>query len=242
MKFLATLFTGLFMINTSIAASSIWLIGDSTVSNYKKNQYPLTGWGQVLNKYCNKEIKVRNYAVGGRSTKSFLDEGRWDKVIKNIQSGDYLFIQFGHNDQKDYKKKVYAPANGLYKELLTKYINETKAKGAKPILVTSVCRLLVKNGEVYNSLGDYPAAMKEVAKSTGTPVIDLNAISLNKFNELGHEKSKELFLFFPPGTHKAYPKGSKDSSHFSEYGASQVASWVVTDAKKQKLDVTKLFK
>jgi lysophospholipase L1-like esterase len=220
---------------------SIWLIGDSTVSNYGKKHYPQTGWGQVLQESCKPGIQVRNHAVGGRSTKSFLDEKRWDKVMSRMQANDYVMIQFGHNDQKEHKPKIYAPADSLYRELLKKYIAETRAKGAHPVLVTSVCRRLYKNDKIYNSLGKYPEAMKVVAQETGTPVIDLNAISLKKFNEIGKEGTKEIFLHVPAGQYEQWPKGHQDNSHFQEAGAKRIAGWIVTDAKNQKMAIANLF-
>jgi lysophospholipase L1-like esterase len=224
------------------AQPTIWLIGDSTVCNYKKNRFPQTGWGQVLPAFCKSDIAVSNHAVGGRSTKSFRDEKRWDKALSKLQKNDYVMIQFGHNDQKKQKPKIYAPADSLYQELLKAYIAETRAKGAHPVLVTSVCRRVYKNGKIYNSLGQYPQAMKTVAQETGTPVIDLNAISLTKFNEIGPEASKNIFLHLPAGKYEQWPEGRQDNSHFQEAGAKLIAGWIVADAKKQALPIAKLFK
>ena len=224
------------------AQTTIWLIGDSTVSNYSQKRYPLTGWGQKLNLYCKKQVKINNRAIGGRSTKSFIKEKRWSVILPLMKKGDYLFIQFGHNDQKKNKPKIYAPADSLYQELLGKYISEAKAKGVKPILVTSVCRRYFKNGKVINTLGKYPEAMKEVAKRSNTPVIDLNAISQEEFTKLGKEDSKKVFMHLPKGKYPHYPNGKVDNSHFTEYGAKLIASWVVAEAKRQKLQVAKLFK
>jgi lysophospholipase L1-like esterase len=220
---------------------TIWLIGDSTVCNYDKKHYPQTGWGQILPELCKPGVQVRNHAIGGRSTKSFLDEKRWDKVLANLRPNDYVMIQFGHNDQKENKPEIYAPADSLYRELLKKYIAETRAKGAHPVLVTSVCRRLYKNDKIYNSLGTYPEAMKAVGAETGTPVIDLNAISLQKFNEIGVEGTKEIFMHLPAGKYEGWPEGRTDNSHFQEAGARQIARWVVTDAQNQKLPIAHLF-
>ena len=238
---LVAIFTGL----SAFASETIWLIGDSTVASYnKKKYYPLTGWGQMLSEYCKPGVVIKNKAASGRSTKSFIDEKRWSKILPELKKGDFLFIQFGHNDQKKKKPKVYAPANGTYKDNLKKFISEARAKGVNPILVTSVCRRVYskKTGKLYNSLGQYPAAMKQVGKETKTPVIDLNAISFKKFKEAGKEGSKKIFNHLPPGKYKAYPKGKKDNSHFCESGAKKIAGWVVADAKEQNLAIVKLFK
>jgi hypothetical protein len=125
----------------------IWLIGDSTVCDYDKNRYPQTGWGQALPDFCKPETQVRNHAVGGRSTKSFRDEKRWDKVLSRLRPNDYVMIQFGHNDQKKDKPAIYAPADSLYRDLLKAYIAETRAKGAHPVLVTSVFGVSTKTAK-----------------------------------------------------------------------------------------------
>ena len=116
---------------TAIAEPTIWLIGDSTVCNYSKSRYPQTGWGQMLPQYCKSDVKVDNHAVGGRSTKSFIAEKRWDKVMAGLKKGDFLMIQFGHNDQKKKKPKVYAPSDSLYQTLLKKYGLEKEWKKKK---------------------------------------------------------------------------------------------------------------
>ena len=226
---------------TSCAQPVIWLIGDSTVSNYGSNRYPQMGWGQQLNEFCKPDIKVNNHAKGGRSTKSFIDEKRWGTVLNELKKGDYVMIQFGHNDQKKNKPKVYAPADTLYQELLMKYITETRAKGAHPVLITPICRRRFKNGKMRNSLGKYPVAVKRVAKTTATPVIDLNKISLKKFDEIGEAGTTKLFLHLPAGKYKAYPEGKTDNSHFQQAGAKIIAGWIVDEAKKQKLSIAELF-
>ena len=223
------------------AEAAIWLAGDSTMANYSPERYPQTGWGQVLKKFCKPGVEVKNHAAGGRSAKSFIDEKRWDHIQKGLKKGDYVFIQFGHNDQKGDQARHTDPA-GSYRDYLKKYIEDTRARGAYPVLVTSVARRLVEKGNIVNSLGTYPQAMKEVAAETHTPVIDLNSISIRKFNELGPEKAKEVFLHFGPEKYPDnYPKGREDDSHFSEYGATLVAEMVVEDAKKQNLPIAKLL-
>jgi DNA sulfur modification protein DndE len=226
-----------------MAAPTIWLIGDSTVASYSKHFEPLAGWGQLLHVYCKPGIEVKNHAKSGRSTKSFIAEKRWDTVIAGLEKGDFLLIQFGHNDQKKTRPNVSAPADGLYKKLLKKFISETKAKGAHPILVTPVMRRVFdEKGKLRNSLGGYPNAMKAVAKDTGTPLIDLNQIMFDKMLPMSKDESKKLYNHCPPGKYKKWIKGRVDNSHFNEYGAKIVSGWLVDDAKKQKLPVGKLFK
>jgi lysophospholipase L1-like esterase len=223
------------------AEPAIWLVGDSTVASYPQKRYPQNGWGQVIDRFCKSGVKVSNHAVGGRSSKSFIDEKRWDRVLDGLKKGDFVLIQFGHNDSKKDKAR-HTEAASAYQDYLKKYIEDTKAKGAYPILVTSVARRAVKKDKIVNSLGEYPAAMKKVSKETQTPIIDLNTISLKKLNELGLEKSKEVFLHLASGEYPNYPKGRTDNTHFSEKGAMLIAGLVVEDAKKQNLPIAKLFK
>jgi lysophospholipase L1-like esterase len=196
----------------------------------------------MLNEYCLDNVVVSNRATGGRSTKSFLAEKRWEPIMENIKKGDYVMIQFGHNDQKADKAKIYAPYNTIYKELLEKYIDDTKSKDAYPILVTSVQRRTFKDGVIKNTLGEYPQAMREVAIKTQTPLIDLNVISSNKFSIAGSGGTKKIFLHLEPGQYENYPDGKTDNSHFQEKGAKQIAGWIVEDTKKQKLEISNLFK
>ena len=224
------------------ADPAIWLAGDSTVATYPANRAPMAGWGQMLGEFCRPEVKVNNRAVGGRSTKSFIDEKRWDKILKGLKPGDFVFIQFGHNDQKKEKPEVFADADSSYQELLKKYISETREKGATPILVTSMYRRIFKDNKLSDTLGKYPEAMKKVAAETKTALIDLHSISALEFAKAGAEGTKKIFLHAAPGELPNYPKGITDNSHFSENGARMIAGWIVEDAKKQQLDVAKLFK
>lgn len=240
-KLFFTTVTAMLTTFTINAEPAIWLVGDSTVCNYSANRHPQMGWGQPLGKFCKPGVKINNLAVGGRSTKSFIDEKRWDKVMAGLKNGDFVFIQFGHNDQKKEKEALYTDPDGSYKDYLKKYIADTRSKGANPILVTSVARRIIKNGKIVNSLGKYPDAMKDVAKETNTPLVDLNSISLEEFNKLGTEGTKSVFMHLEPGESPNFPKGAKDNSHFSEKGAELIAGWIVQDAKKQNLKVAEIF-
>ena len=119
---------------------SIYTIGDSTMANKKPEVYPETGWCQGLQNYFDESVTVRNHAVNGRSTKSFIDEGRWQAVLDSLQPGDFVFIQFGHNDQKIQDSTRYTTPFGTYSENLERFVTETRAKGASPILFTSIVR------------------------------------------------------------------------------------------------------
>lgn len=227
------------------AGPVIWLIGDSTVANYPEKRTPLAGWGQVLNEYCNADVTINNKAVPGATTHSFRKGKHWDKVISKINKGDFLFIQFGNNDHypHDPPLGVALVSTDDYKKNLKKYVNEAKAKGAIPILVTPMCRRVFgENGKISKSFDNYPDTMKEAAKETGTPLIDLYEISFTEFGKMTKEQTKKLFLFLPPGKYAAFPKGKHDGVHFQLYGARKLAEWVVKDAKKQELSISKLLK
>ncbi len=225
------------------AESKIWLIGDSTVASYSQKRYPQAGWGQALQEYCKPGVKVVNRAIPGFSTKSYYDNSPWSRIMQGIGKGDYLFIQFGHNDQKIRNPKKYTNPDSTYRDYLKKFISESRSKGAIPILVTPICRRkFTKAGKLRKTLGKYPDAVRIVAKEEKVPLVDLNAISFKKFQEIGPEKTKEIFNYLPKGKYKAWPDGRVDDTHFKLPGAKIIAGWVVENSEKQKLPVAELFK
>lgn len=237
----------------------IWLIGDSTLTdyskddNYKAEKYPKTGWGQVFQPYVSgknfealKEwldadsVIVENHAVGGRSTRSFFTEGRWRRVFSSLEPGDFVFIQFGHNDASVEKTERYVTTQG-YEEFLRLFIHQTKEKGATPVLFTPVARNYPWNDDVLNNVhGEYPTTMKYVAAETSTSIIDLNVLSMRFFSEKGREYvSKNYFMNLPAGIYEAYPDGLDDNTHFQPEGANEVARLVykgLLDLVNQSLD------
>lgn len=229
----------------------IWLIGDSTLTdyskenNYKVKKYPKTGWGQVFQQFVSgknlealKEwfnadsVIVENHAVGGRSTRSFFQEGRWRKVYDELEAGDFVFIQFGHNDASVKKTERYVDTEG-YKEFLRLYVAQTREKGASPVLITPVARNYPWEGEVLKNVhGEYPAGMKAIAAETNTSLIDLNELSMRFFSEKGREYvSKYYFMNLPEGKYEAYPEGLDDNTHFQPEGANEVARLVYKGLK-----------
>lgn len=225
------------------AQTTIFVAGDSTAANYSKARAPMTGWAQVLNHYTEKGVRVENRAAGGRSTKSFRDEKRWDRILNDLKPGDYVMIQFGHNDQKKDKPAVYAAAETDYRNNLKRFIAEVRAKKANPVLLTSVARRVFnKQGKLWQSLGKYPQVTREVAKETGTPLIDANKLTMDWLTKAGPDASIAFFTHVKPGEFSGYPKGSKDNTHFRDKGAEAVAKMIVEDAKRQKLEISKCFK
>ncbi|MCM3439712.1 rhamnogalacturonan acetylesterase [Metabacillus halosaccharovorans] len=206
----------------------IYLIGDSTVSTYKPKLAPRMGWGQKLNDFFHERVVVHNASIPGRSSKSFYDEGRFQKVKREISQGDYLFIQFGHNDAKKADVKRYTDPFTTYKMYLKKYIDEAREKGAIPILVTPVERRnFSKQGNIIDSHGNYPSAMKQLAVEENVELIDLTTKSKQLFNKIGPENTKKLFLWLEPFEYKHFPEGKKDNTHLQEQGAYTIASLIV---------------
>lgn len=232
--------------------NTLWLIGDSTVTNYalesdyETKRYPLTGWGQVFQQFFVKDslsmvshligadsIVVDDRAKGGRSTRTFFEEGRWREVFDQMEPGDLVLIQFGHNDASSHKPARYVNIDG-YKEFLRLYIQQTREKDGVPILITPVARNYPwENGHLENCHGEYPAAMKEVSVEMGVHLIDLNELSMNHFSDLGEGYvSSNYFMNLPVDKFEAYPEGRNDNTHFQPKGASEVARLVFSGMKQ----------
>ncbi len=230
----------------------VYLIGDSTVADYTldegymQKKYPITGWGQVFQQFLtkdnlkklNKLIKsdsalVVDKAKGGRSTRTFFEEGRWKDVLSTLDKNDLVLIQFGHNDAAKDKPERYVNIPG-YKDFLRMYVKETRAKGALPILITPVTRNYPwKDGKLGSAHGEYPQAVKDVAKELNVPVIDLTSLSADFFTTKGNEfVSKNYFMNLDSAKYEAYPKGQKDNTHFQPEGAKEVARLVYEELKK----------
>lgn len=232
----------------------VWLIGDSTVADYslekdyQSKRYPIMGWGQVLQLFMSSDslelirhlvrsdsAVVDDRARGGRSTRSFFEEGRWSEIYHKLSPGDIVLIQFGHNDASVNKGERYTSIPG-YKEFLKLYVSQSREKGATPILVTPVARNYPwKEGRLGNTHGAYPDAMKEVAEETGTCLIDLNLLSMEFFSEKGRDYvTSTYFMNLPPGMYEAYPDGNADNTHFQPAGATAVAQLVFNAMKELK--------
>ncbi len=250
------LLMSLFSLSFSVDAQTIFLMGDSTMADYannyeqgksyEKTRYPLTGWGQVFKPFTqkdsinklkgllkkSKEHHLVNLARGGRSTRTFFQEGRWRKVYENLQKNDLVLIQFGHNDAAESKTERYVPLEG-FKEFLRFYSELVKSKGAIPVLLTPVARNYPwKDGVLEDVHGDYDKAVKEVALETKTLLLDLNNRSRVFFTKEGKEKSSTAyFMNFSAGIYEAYPEGSNDNTHFQTKGAEAVAQLVFDGLK-----------
>ncbi|OXB90416.1 rhamnogalacturonan acetylesterase [Geobacillus uzenensis] len=206
----------------------IYLAGDSTVAAAPRSRAPRAGWGEMLDGWFDDHVVVKNMAASGRSAKSFIEEGRLERILRELRKGDYLFIQFGHNDEKANDPTRYTEPFTSYQAYLQQYIDGARAKGAIPILITPVeRRRFSADGQTLDSHGHYPAAMKALGKHERVPVIDLTTKSKQRFEQLGPERTKRWFLWLEPGEHPNYPKGIKDNTHFHERGAKEIARLVV---------------
>jgi lysophospholipase L1-like esterase len=221
---------------------NIWIIGDSTAANKKSEAAPETGWGMVLQEFFNEGIKVHNHAVNGRSSKSFMTEGRWKSVFDSLQKNDYVIIQFGHNDEKADSIRHTEPFS-TYKNTLKLYISDTRSRGAIPIVCSPIVRRHFDSaGILKNTHGDYIKAAHEIADETSTPFIDMEAKTRKLVVELGPEKSKLIFLFCKPGEYINRPNGVQDSTHLNSYGAHKVAGLFVDGLKELKLPIVGFLK
>lgn len=218
-------------------AVTVYLAGDSTVCDQLEE--PWAGWGQMFPCFFEKGIAIDNHAQSGRATKSFIHEGRLKEILRIIKEGDYLFIQFAHNDQKP-ESPVYTKPYTTYQETLKIYIDEARKHGAIPVLVTSMYRRFFnEDSTIKNTLGEYPAAMRQLAEREGVILIDLNIKSKYFYESLGPEGSKDAFVYYPAGTFPDQEEELKDDTHFNEYGAYELARLVAEGIRENIPDLTK---
>ena len=215
---------------------TVFLAGNSTVVN--QDDEPWASWGQMIPRFFKPGVAIANHAESGLTLGSFLGSKRLTKILSIMKSGDYLFIEFGHNDQKD-----KGPNDGAYKsytERLKIFISEVKKKGGIPVVVTSTSRRSFgPNGKIVNSLGDFPDAARKVAAEEKVALIDLNAMTSTLFNALGEEPSKKAFVHYPANSYPGQDKALADNTHFNPYGAYEIAQCIILGIKEQQLGIAK---
>jgi len=215
---------------------TIFLAGNSTVVDQEYE--PWCSWGQMFPRFLNPEIVVANYAESGETLLAFRHENRLKKLLSKMKPGDYLFIEFAHNDQKPGPNHV--DPYTTYQDQLRYFINEARKRGGKPVLVPSTNRRFFdKNGKIVNTLEEYPDAMRQLAKEENVPLIDLNAMSKVFFEALGSENSTKAFVHYPAHTYPGQDKALADNTHFNPYGAYELAKCVVHSILEQHLDLSK---
>ena len=204
---------------------TIFLAGDSTMAPKQPDKRPETGWGEKLESHFHDgKVRVDNRAMNGRSTTSFIAEGRWQAIVDALQKGDHVFIQFGHNDQKKDKPAVYASPED-YKANLARFIADVRAKGAVPVLMTPVSRRRFEKGIPVRTHGEYPDLVKAVAAEQHVRVIDMETKSASVLMQYGPENSIRLFLHLKAGENGNYPNGVEDNTHFSPWEPRRWQNW-----------------
>ncbi len=214
----------------TVHAKTVHIAGDSTASNYGADVFPRMGWGQALADFYSGEHRVNNLAQGGRSSRSFIDEGFFAELESAVAEGDLVLIQFGHNDAKDHSPERYTSPDGEYQAFLMRYVAMARAKKATPVLLTSIVRRKFEAGKLVPTHGDYPAAMRALASAEDVALIDLNQLSRQWVNTLGEEASKLVYLQQP-----SEDGPIEDNSHFSQYGAYRLAAMVAQSLDQQGL-------
>ena len=227
-----------------LSGANIFLAGDSTMCIYKETSAPQQGWGMALQVLCKDGVKVFNYAQGGRSSMSFITEKRWERIRREAKKGDFVIIQFGHNDAHRGEKNLYRSTDPqtTFKLYLRLYIAEARARGMIPILCTQTALCIFKNGKTVNKRDTYVNACREIAAETKCALIDLNAYAIEKMTAMGKKEASKFHMIFAPGENPKFPKGRNDVCHLTGAGAKFYAETLVELAKKQNLPIADLFK
>lgn len=222
---------------------TVYLAGDSTMAEKLEEKRPETGWGEKLQQFLDSDkVKIANRAKNGRSTKTFLAEGLWQNIQQSLQPGDYVFIQFGHNDASKEKGERYTPPADYHANLV-RFVLETRERKAHPVLLTPVVRRRFNpQGQFYDSHGEYPDLVRAVAKQHNVPLIDMQQKSESVLMKYGIEESRKLFLQLKPGENPNYPAGIEDNTHFNPFGAELMAKLVVEGIRELKLELARYVK
>jgi len=241
---------------------TIFMIGDSTMANKDISGGKMErGWGMMLKNFFTEDVIVDNHALNGRSSKSFISEGHWQKVVEKIKPGDYVFIQFGHNDEKDDPKRHTDPGT-TFDENLRKFVKETRMRGGIPVLFNSVVRRiftnsttavadddtrsnssadLIEGDTLVDTHGDYLLSPRNVARELNVPFVDANKITHDLEQGLGPDKSKKLHMWYLPNEVPSLPKGRQDNTHYNVYGAYVVAG-LLADAVSDAVPELKQYR
>lgn len=215
---------------------TLYLVGDSTMSEKEVEAYPETGWGMPFQYYFDGEVAIKNHARNGRSTRTFLEEDHWEPILTNLKKGDYVFIQFGHNDEVQSKEQSTTPEE--FQANLAKYVTETESRGGQPVLLTPITRRhFDEDGQLIDTHRQYSELMRDVARELEVPLIDMDQRSQKLLKALGPEKSAFLYLHLEAGQNLNYPDGVEDNTHFSELGARMMAELALKGIRDLNLDL-----
>jgi lysophospholipase L1-like esterase len=219
----------------------LFIAGDSTAANYPEHHRPMAGWGEMLKLFMEAPVEIHNKAKCGRSARSFIHEGRLKEIDESLRPNDYLFIQFGHNDQKE--GGGYADPETAYPSYLSEYVHTAHRHGAWPVLLTSVERRhFNEDGELLYTHGGYTDAVRKLAGELNVPMIDLQIQTRNLYEKLGPEESRRLFVWLEPGEHANYPAGVQDNTHFNTIGAQEVAELTAQEIARTILPIRQYVK
>lgn len=214
---------------------ALHLVGDSTMADKPPLPlHPERGWGQLLREFMVEPARLVNHAANGRSTRRFVDEGRWAHLMTQLQPGDWVLVQFGHNDQKADDPRRYAAADTDFKAYLRRFVADVRARGATPLLATPVVRRKFgADGKIVNTLAEWPQALRDVAAETGVTLIDMNVLTAAQLESVGPEPSKAMFMWIAPGQWDSLPDGRKDDTHYVESGARATAALAARALRQQ---------
>lgn len=224
----------------NLALAKLHLVGDSTLSFKPEQAYPERGWGQLLPEFMLPQLSIINHAANGRSTRRFINEGRWQRLLSEVSAGDYVLIQFGHNDQKHDDPARFAAADGDYQVFLRRFIQELRARDAIPLLASSICRRnFSAQGQLTRDLADYAQAAAHVAAKEQVAFFDLQQHSCDFFEQQGPAGSQPYFIQVPAGLYAKFPEGKIDNTHLTLQGASKIAQLFVRDLQVQQHPLAK---
>ncbi len=227
---------------TALPAPRLHLVGDSTMADKVALSYPERGWGQLLPEFMQPQLSIINHAANGRSTLRFANEGRWQLLLTELQAGDYVLIQFGHNDQKASDPSRYAPADTTFSQYLTTFIHEVKAKGGVPMLATPICRRnFNSDGKLQTDLLEYANATKRVAAQQQVALFDLYQLSCQHLASLGPSASQSFYLQIPAKLYQQFPEGKIDNTHLNVVGASWISQLFVQELQRQHHPLARLI-
>ncbi|WP_408960362.1 rhamnogalacturonan acetylesterase [Natrinema sp. 74] len=215
---------------------TVHLIGDSTMARKSANERPETGWGTPFSRRFDASVTVTNHARNGRSTRTFLEEGRWEPVVRRLAETHYVFIQFGHNDEVPSKEQHTTEERFVAN--LEKFAEEARGNGAQTVLLTPIARRhFDEEGAPTDTHRVYSELVRDVSRARDVPLIDADERSRSLLRELGPTESKALYNHLPPGDHPNYPEGVADDTHFSEYGARRMAELVLDGIEELDLEL-----
>ena len=215
---------------------TVWLAGDSTMAQKQPDKRPETGWGEALQPcFDSSEVRIANRAMNGRSTRSFVAEGRWRAIVDSLSAGDYVFIQFGHNDEKVGTGNYSSPDD--YRRNLLRFVADVRARGGHPVVFTPVVRRRFDGVRLVDTHGAYPDSARAAASEANVPLVDMTRASAALVEPLGPDSSRTLWLHLEPGANPNYPAGVHDDTHFNPLGAQRMAGLAIEALRALRLDL-----